>query len=210
MKEYKLLMVGPPLAGKGTQCKILSDKLNIEHISSGDILRQEVQKDTELANYIRKQLNSGQFVSDEVIRELVNKSISRVKGGFILDGYPRTVEQLDSIKFYYDKILYIDTPMEYIMNRIEGRLQHRGSGRIYHVVYNPPKVSGRDDITGEPLIKREDDKIELIKGRVLDFMEKTGAVIEKAIKNKKLARIDGSQSMEKIAEDIMEEIKKIK
>ncbi|KAI5165390.1 adenylate kinase [Nematocida sp. AWRm79] len=205
----KILMIGPPLAGKGTQCKILSDKLGIPHISSGDILRNEMRKDTELAIYIKKQLNTGQFVSDSVIRGLINEHINGISGGFILDGYPRTVDQLDSIEFYYDRILFLDTPMDYIIDRAEGRLCHIPSGRIYHTKYNPPKVPGYDDVTGEPLEKRGDDRAELIKGRILDFIEKTGAVIEKAIKMNKLTRIDGSQPKERISELILEEVQKL-
>ncbi|OAG32495.1 adenylate kinase [Nematocida sp. ERTm5] len=209
MRMCKILMIGPPLAGKGTQCKILSDKLGVPHISSGDILRNEMRKDTELAIYIKKQLNTGQFVSDSVIRELINEHIKGISGGFILDGYPRTVDQLDSIEFYYDRILFLDTPMDYIIDRAEGRLCHIPSGRIYHTKYNPPKIPGYDDVTGEPLEKRGDDRAELIKGRILDFIEKTGAVIEKAIKMNKLTRIDGSQPKERISELILEEVQKL-
>ncbi|EHY66263.1 hypothetical protein NERG_00959 [Nematocida ausubeli] len=209
MQGYKILMIGPPLAGKGTQCKILSSRMGIPHISSGDILRSEMEKDTELARYIKKQLNAGKFVSDSVIRDLINAHINSVEGGFILDGYPRTEEQLDSIDFHYDRILFLDTPMDYIMERVEGRLCHLSSGRIYHKKYNPPKVPGLDDVTGERLVKREDDRVELIKGRILDFIEKTGKVIEKGIKTNKLARIDGSQPKDMISQMILEEVRKI-
>ncbi|KAI5189423.1 adenylate kinase [Nematocida minor] len=210
MESYKILMVGPPLAGKGTQCEIVANRFGLKHISSGDILREEMKKETPLSKYIRDQLNSGLFVSDSVIRDLVNLHINKVEGGFILDGYPRTVEQLDSITFSYDKIFYLDTPMEYIMDRVEGRMSHPPSGRIYHTKYNPPKVEGKDDITGEDLVKREDDKIELIKRRVLDFIEKTSKVIERAIEMNKLARIDGAQPKESITQMIFSEIERIK
>ncbi|KAH9387467.1 adenylate kinase [Nematocida major] len=204
----RLLMVGPPLAGKGTQCKILAKTLDIKHISSGDILREEMQRDTELAHYIRAQLNSGQFVSDEVIRGLVNARVKEESGGFILDGYPRTEAQLRSIDFPYDRILFLDTPMEYIMDRVEGRLCHAESGRIYHTKYNPPKVPGRDDVTGDLLVRRGDDKVELIKGRILDFIEKTGKVIEAAVEANTLTRIDGSLPKEEISRRILEAVGK--
>lgn len=208
MQTHRIIMIGPPLAGKGTQCRIVAKYFGIEHISSGDILREEMKKETETAQYIRERLNSGSFVSDDVIRGLVNTHINRAEKGFVLDGYPRTVEQFLSIDFPYDKIFYLDTPLEYIMDRVEGRLCHEPSGRIYHMQYNPPKVPGIDDITGEVLIKREDDKIELIKKRVLDFIEKTGKVIEKAIEMNKLTRIDGSLPKDEISKMIINEVQK--
>ncbi|KAI5181192.1 adenylate kinase [Nematocida sp. AWRm80] len=207
--QYRLLFVGAPLAGKGTQCKILSEQLGIPHISSGDILREEMQKDTELARYIKETLAQGQFVTDDIIRTLINRKLETMKGGFILDGYPRTVDQLDSISFHYDRIIFLNTPVEYIIGRVEGRLCHMPSGRIYHTKYNPPKRPGLDDITNEPLTKRDDDKIELIKHRMLDFLEKTGKVIEKGMDMNKVSIIDGSLSKDEINKSILNELKKI-
>lgn len=209
MRQKRIIMVGPPLAGKGTQCEIISNKFNIKHISSGDILREEMKKDSEISSYIQERMNSGCFVSDTVIRDLVNRRIKEEKGGFILDGYPRTVEQLISIDFQYDRIFYLDTPLEYLMERIEGRLVHEPSGRIYHKEFNPSKIPGIDDVTGEVLTRRGDDKIELIKKRVLDFIEKTGKVIEKGIEMNKLTRIDGSLPKDKISEILIREIERI-
>ncbi|OAG30123.1 adenylate kinase [Nematocida displodere] len=207
--DYKLLFVGPPLAGKGTQCKLLSKELGIPHISSGDILRLEMEKDTDLAKMIKTKLSHGEFVSDAIIMELINNAIKEQKRGFILDGYPRTVEQLNSIKFDYDAIVFINTPIEYILDRIEGRLCHPSSGRIYHTRYNPPKAMNLDDLTGEPLIKRDDDRIELVQRRVLDFIEKTGGVIERGLELKKLLTIDGGREKEEVNRDILGALEKL-
>ncbi|KAI5185987.1 adenylate kinase [Nematocida homosporus] len=207
---YKLLFLGPPLAGKGTQCKMLSEKLRIPHISSGDILRQEMQKETDLAQYVRERLAAGKFVSNEVIRVLVNSAIKGISGGFILDGYPRTLDQLESIDFEYDRIIVIDTPIDCILDRVEGRLCHPGSGRIYHTRYNPPRMPGLDDITGEPLVRREDDRVELIRHRVLDYIEKTGEVIKRGIELKKVTLINGNGPKELIHQQILAELEKIK
>lgn len=208
-REYKLLFVGPPLAGKGTQCKILSRKLDLPHVSSGDILRQELGRDTRLSQYIRAQLSAGHFVKDEIINSLVNRTISVLSKGFILDGYPRTLEQLNCIDFVYDQIIFINTPLEQILDRAEGRLCHIPSGRIYHTKYNPPKTPGLDDYTQEPLVKREDDTVEIVKHRFLDFIEKTGKVIEKGMELKKVTIIDGSGTLEETSAKIIQALSQL-
>ncbi|KAI5172675.1 adenylate kinase [Nematocida sp. LUAm3] len=200
--KCRLIVLGMPLAGKGTQCTILSEQLGIPHISTGDILRQEMKKNTEQAKYIRNQLSNGLFVSDKVIQDLLNERLTKIEHGFILDGFPRTIEQFENISFPYDKMLFIDTPVHLILDRVEGRLCHMPSGRIYHEKYNPPLNPEKDDITNEPLTRRDDDKRELINRRVLDFLEKTGKVIEAAIQKGVLVVIDGSKPMDQINKEI--------
>jgi len=202
-REWKLLFLGPPLAGKGTQCRLLSKQLAVPHISSGDLLRKEMEKDTKTSKYIKSQLSIGALVSDEVINELIKKEISEIKGGFILDGYPRTIEQLNMIDFEYDMIILLNTSLEDILDRASGRLYHPPSGRIYHKKYSPPKVVGLDDVTGEELQVRDDDKVHIIKRRFMDFIEKTGKVVEKGMEMKKLAVVDGSKGVEEINRDIL-------
>ncbi|KAI5191888.1 adenylate kinase [Nematocida sp. AWRm77] len=201
--QYRLVFVGPPLAGKGTQCKLLSEKLGIPHISSGDILRREMGKSTELGRYIKAQLEGGHFVKDEIIQSLITKTINGLKGGFILDGFPRTLEQLNTMDFFYDQIVFISTPLEDILDRARGRLCHLPSGRIYHTKYNPPKTEGLDDITQEPLYKRDDDTVNIIKHRYLDFIEKTGKVVQRGMELKKVTVIDGRGSLEEINKTIL-------
>lgn len=201
--EPRLLFLGPPLAGKGTQCEMLSKQLNIPHISSGDLLRQEISANTEMSKHIKETLALGQLIEDKVIIKIINKRMETIKGGFILDGYPRTLEQFNQIKFKYDKIIVINTPLEILMKRVEGRLCHIPSGRTYHKVYNPPKKEGYDDVTGDPLTKREDDRIELVQHRVLDYLEKTGEVLKRGTLLGKVFIVNGSRSKQEINKDIL-------
>lgn len=201
---YRILMVGPPLAGKGTQSKMLSSSLGIKHISSGDILRAESLKNTPLSLDIQTKLKRGEFIPDEVVRMLVNRSISTLKEGFILDGYPRTLPQLEAIDFYYDKIIFINTPLDTLLERARGRLYHPKSGRVYHKVFNPPRIEGVDDTTGDPLIEREDDREEIVRHRFLDFTDKTGKVIKRGMEMGKVSVIDGSLGVGEVHRRIMD------
>lgn len=206
----RFLIVGPPLAGKGTQSRMLSTQLGIPHISSGDILREEAAKDNELSRQIKEKLARGELIPDDVVRVLVNRNIAGLEDrGFILDGYPRTLAQLEAIDFHYDRVLFINTSLDTIMERAKGRLYHPKSGRIYHTKFSPPLVPGLDDKTAEPLVPRGDDKEEIVRHRFLDFMDKTGKVIEKGLEMNKVSVINGDGTVAEVNASVLESIQAV-
>jgi adenylate kinase len=178
----KAILLGPPGAGKGTQAKIIEQKYNIPQISTGDMLRAAIKSGSEFGKEVKSILDSGKLVSDDIITKLVKERIKEpdCKNGFLLDGYPRTLSQAESLKHAgvdIDYVIMFDVPNEEIIKRISGRRIHPGSDRIYHVVYNPPKVEGVDDETGEPLIQRVDDKEETVRKRLEVYQEQTSPLI---------------------------------
>ena len=159
----KLILLGPPGAGKGTQAQVIRQKFGIPQISTGDMLRAAVKAGTPLGMAAKKVMDAGQLVSDDIIIGLVKERLKEpdCKPGYLFDGFPRTIPQADAMKtagVKLDYVLEIDVPFEAIVERMSGRRSHVASGRTYHVKFNPPKVAGVDDVTGEPLIQREDDK----------------------------------------------------
>jgi adenylate kinase len=167
----RLILLGAPGAGKGTQAAFICQKYGIPQISTGDMLRAAVKAGTPLGLAARKVMESGALVSDEIIIGLVKERITQpdCANGFLFDGFPRTIPQADAMKaagVKLDYVLEIDVPFDAIVERMSGRRSHPASGRIYHVRFNPPKVEGKDDVTGEPLIQREDDKEETVKKRL--------------------------------------------
>ena len=164
----RLILLGPPGAGKGTQATFICQKFGIPQISTGDMLRAAVKAGTPLGLQAKSVMESGALVSDELIINLVKERIAQADcaQGFLFDGFPRTIAQADAMKdagVKLDFVLEIDVPFDAIIERMSGRRSHPASGRTYHVKFNPPKVDGKDDVTGEPLVQREDDKEETVK-----------------------------------------------
>ena len=179
----RLVFLGPPGAGKGTQAAFICEKYGIPQISTGDMLRAAVKAGTPLGLAARKVMDSGALVSDEIIIGLVKERIAQpdCANGFLFDGFPRTLPQADAMRaagVKIDYVLEIDVPFEAIVERMSGRRSHPASGRIYHVKFNPPKVEGKDDITGEPLIQREDDKEETVEKRLEVYAAQTRPLVE--------------------------------
>ena len=171
----KLILLGAPGAGKGTQAAFICEKFGIPQISTGDMLRAAVKAGTELGLAAKKVMDSGGLVGDDLIIGLVKERIVQpdCANGFLFDGFPRTIPQADAMKaanVNLDFVLEIDVPHSAIIERMSGRRSHPASGRSYHVKFNPPKIEGQDDLTGEDLILREDDKEETVKKR-LDVYE---------------------------------------
>ncbi len=179
----KLILLGAPGAGKGTQATFICQKYGIPQISTGDMLRAAVKAGTEMGLAAKKVMDSGALVSDDIIIGLVKERIAQddCKQGFLFDGFPRTIAQADAMKnagVKLDHVLEIDVPFEAIIERMSGRRSHATSGRTYHVKFNPPKVEGIDDITGEPLIQREDDKPATVQNRLDVYAAQTRPLVE--------------------------------
>ncbi|MCB4810472.1 adenylate kinase [Methylovorus menthalis] len=178
----RLILLGAPGAGKGTQANFIKEKFNIPQISTGDMLRAAVKAGTQLGLEAKRFMDSGGLVPDEVIIGLVKERIKDddCKAGFLFDGFPRTIPQAEAMKqagVGIDYVVEIDVPDEAIVERMSGRRSHPASGRTYHVKFNPPKVEGKDDITGEDLVQREDDKEETVQKRLQVYHEQTEQLI---------------------------------
>ncbi|ASQ45700.1 adenylate kinase [Legionella clemsonensis] len=178
----RLMLLGGPGAGKGTQAKKLVDHFNIPQISTGDMLRSAIAAGTELGKSAKKVMDAGELVSDAIIIELVKERLQQpdCQNGFLFDGFPRTIPQADALKNAHiklDHVIEIAVPDEEIIGRISGRLVHLPSGRIYHMKSQPPKKNLVDDITGEPLVQRDDDKEETIKQRLAVYHQQTEPLI---------------------------------
>ena len=174
----RLILLGGPGAGKGTQAGYLTERYGIPQISTGDMLRAAVKAQTPLGIEAKKVMDAGDLVSDEIIIGLVKERITQAdcEKGFLFDGFPRTIAQADALKeadIHLDAVVEIDVAHEEIIKRMSGRRIHESSGRTYHITYNPPKVPETDDQTGEPLIQREDDKEETVKYRLGVYEEQT-------------------------------------
>ena len=174
----KLILLGGPGAGKGTQAGFITSKYGIPQISTGDMLRAAVKAGTPMGLAAKKIMDAGGLVSDEIILGLIGERLKQpdCAKGFLLDGFPRTIPQAEALRTQgvgLDCVLEIDVSDEEIIRRMSGRRVHLGSGRTYHVVFNPPKVEGKDDATGEPLIQRDDDKEETVKKRLAAYHAQT-------------------------------------
>jgi adenylate kinase len=173
----RLILLGCPGAGKGTQAKLISEKYHIPKISTGDILRTAIQEGTALGKEVKGLVEGGKLVPDDMITQLVLERISEpdCKDGFLLDGYPRNVKQADALhqRVAIDFVIDIDVPEEEIVGRLGGRRIHPTSGRTYHVLYQPPKHPDKDDITGEPLIQRADDLPQTVRKRLAVYQAET-------------------------------------
>ena len=178
----RLILLGAPGAGKGTQANYIKEKFNIPQISTGDMLRAAVKAGTPLGLAAKAVMDAGGLVSDDIIISLVKDRLkeSDCANGYLFDGFPRTTPQADAMKdagVIIDYVLEIAVPDDAIIDRMSGRRVHPGSGRVYHVKYNAPKVEGRDDVTGEELIQRDDDKEETVKKRLSVYHEQTEVLV---------------------------------
>ncbi len=179
----RIILLGAPGAGKGTQANFIKEKYNIPQISTGDMLRAAVKAGTPLGVKAKKVMDAGQLVSDGIIINLVKERIKEADcaKGFLFDGFPRTIPQAQAMKdagIGIDFVLEIEVPDVDIITRMAGRRVHLASGRTYHVIFNPPKVAGKDDVTGEDLMQRQDDKEETVRKRLEVYHEQTKPLVD--------------------------------
>ena len=208
----KIIMLGAPGAGKGTQAKKIAAKYDIPHISTGDIFRANIKNGTELGNKAKTYMDQGLLVPDELVVDLVVDRVQQddCKNGYVLDGFPRTIPQAEALDKalaeFGDKIDYaidVNVPDENIVKRMGGRRACVGCGATYHVLFNPTKVEGKCDVCGESLILRDDDKPETVKKRLDVYHTQTQPLIDFYTERKVLVEVDGTQSMDKVFDDIM-------
>ncbi len=179
----RIILLGGPGAGKGTQANHIKEKYNIPQISTGDMLRAHVNAGTELGIAAKQIMDTGGLVSDDIIMDMVRQRIAEedCNGGYLFDGFPRTIPQAEALKetdVTVDAVIEIDVPDEEIIKRMSGRRVHLASGRTYHTIYNPPQEAGKDDITGEDLIQRDDDREETVKARLKVYHDQTSPLIK--------------------------------
>ncbi|HBF51739.1 MAG TPA: adenylate kinase [Massilia sp.] len=178
----RLILLGAPGAGKGTQANFIKEKYNIPQISTGDMLRAAIKAGTELGLAAKKVMDAGGLVSDDIMIGLVKDRLQEADcaNGYLFDGFPRTIAQADAMKdngINVDYVLEIDVPDDLIVERMSGRRTHQPSGRVYHTKFNPPKVADTDDVTGEPLVQRDDDKEETVKKRLSVYHNQTEVLL---------------------------------
>ena len=215
----RIILLGPPGAGKGTQAQFISKEYDIPQISTGDMLRAAIKEGTELGKQAKDVMNAGGLVSDDLIINLVQERIAKPDcvNGCILDGFPRTIPQAQALadaNVTIDHVIEISVPDDEIVKRLSGRRQHAGSGRVYHIDHNPPKVDGIDDVTGEPLIQREDDKESTIRDRLATYHEQTSTLVG-FYQNKakeggdapKYDKFDGTQGIDDVKQQILSALK---
>ena len=210
----RIILLGAPGAGKGTQAQFIMQKYGIPQISTGDMLRAAVKAGTSLGLQAKELMDAGKLVTDELVIALVKERIAQpdCKNGFLLDGFPRTVPQADAMKaagINVDYVLEFDVPDAIIIDRMSGRRVHAGSGRVYHIRYNPPKVDGIDDVTGEPLTIRKDDSEDIVRKRLVEYHDLTKPLInyyqtEAKAGNTKYVKIDGTEPVATVTEKLME------
>ncbi len=179
----RLILLGPPGAGKGTQAAFITEHFGIPQISTGDMLRAAVKAGTPLGLQAKQVMESGGLVSDDLIIGLVEDRLKQpdCQNGYLFDGFPRTLPQADALKganIALDFVLEIDVPEDEIIERMSGRRVHPGSGRTYHVKFNPPKTDGQDDLTGEPLVQRDDDREETVRHRLAVYRDQTRPLVD--------------------------------
>lgn len=208
----RIILLGAPGAGKGTQAQFLMDKYGIPQISTGDMLRAAIKAGSALGLQAKAVMDAGHLVSDELIINLVKERITQedCKNGFLLDGFPRTIPQADAMKeagISVDSVLEFDVPDEEIVKRMSGRRVHSGSGRVYHVVFNPPKEEGKDDVTGEALSIRPDDEETTVRKRLDIYHKQTEPLVgyykkEAELGNTHYSKIDGTQPVAEISQQL--------
>ncbi len=212
----RIILLGAPGAGKGTQAQFLMTKYAIPQISTGDMLRAAIKAGTDLGNKAKAVMDSGQLVSDDLIIGLVKERIRQddCKAGFLLDGFPRTIPQADAMKdndVTVDHVIEFDVSDEVIVERMAGRRVHSGSGRVYHLVYNPPKVEGKDDVTGEDLAIRPDDEEATVRKRLAIYHDQTKPLVayykkEAEQENCAYLTIDGTQPVDQVSALLVEKL----
>jgi len=211
----RIILLGPPGSGKGTQAELLSKKYGIPHIAMGDILREEVARGTSLGKKVNVYMSRGELVPDEIVIEVLKERIKKpdCKNGFILDGFPRTLNQakaldtmLDELGFRIDAVVYIDVPDEEIVRRLSLRRTCRVCGRVYNLYYNPPKQDGKCDVCGGELFIRDDDKPEVIRNRLKVYNEQTRPLVSYYEESKLLVRVDGANSIDNVFQQIVKKL----
>ncbi len=220
----RLILLGAPGAGKGTQAQFICEKFAIPQISTGDMLRAAVKAGTELGIAAKKIMDAGGLVSDDIIIGLVKDRLTQpdCSKGYLFDGFPRTIPQAQAMKdagVPIDYVLEIDVPFDAIIDRMSGRRVHPASGRTYHVTFNPPKSEGQDDVTGEDLIQRDDDKEETVRKRLQVYNDQTRPLVEyystwatqshtaDKVKAPAYRKVSGTGSVEDITASIFAELK---
>lgn len=215
----RIILLGAPGAGKGTQAQYICETFGIPQISTGDMLRAAVKAGTPLGQAAKKVMDAGQLVSDDIIIGLVKERIQEAdcKNGFLFDGFPRTIPQAEAMLkegVEIDYVLEIAVEDEEIVKRLSGRRVHPGSGRVYHTVYNPPKVEGKDDATGEDLVQRDDDKEDTVRKRLEVYHDQTAPLVgfyqDMAAKGQvktRYSRVEGVGSVEDITASVMAALK---
>ncbi|RHW69850.1 adenylate kinase [Trypanosoma brucei equiperdum] len=203
----KVIFLGPPGCGKGTQSPFVAKRYDICHLSTGDMLREAVEKKTEYGLKAKSVMDVGGLVSDDIVFGIVKESIKqpRCKNGYLLDGYPRTLRQAEMMEEAgekVNKVIHFDAPDDVIISRVSGRWLHRASGRIYHEVFCPPKVRGLDDVTSEPLIQRPDDRKEVVEKRLVGYHRQTKPLIDYYRARGVLATLDATQSVNVVRESL--------
>jgi adenylate kinase len=212
----KIILLGPPGAGKGTQAQFLKETLNIPQISTGDMLRAAIKAGSALGQKAKAIMDRGELVSDEIIIELVKNRVQEpdCENGFLLDGYPRTIAQAKALieaQIYIDYVVELTADADEIVRRITGRRVHPASGRVYHVDFHPPKVSGFDDLTGEPLIQRPDDAESTVRNRLHVYEQQTQPLVQfyqdlaksHQAHSPKYITVNGMGEVEKVRTEIM-------
>lgn len=212
-----IVLLGPPGAGKGTQAQVISHEMNLAHISSGDLFRENLKNQTELGKLAQGYMNRGELVPDDVTIAMVRDRISRpdCQDGALLDGFPRTPAQADALAEMLgtmsqkvDSVPYISVPAEELIERLGGRWTCPTCGRVYHEKYNPPQKPGVCDVDGVKLIQRDDDKAETVERRIHVYMDQTSPLIEYYRQKGLLVEVDGTQSIDDVSKDILKAIKK--
>ena len=215
----RIILLGPPGAGKGTQAQFISKQYDIPQISTGDMLRAAIKEGSELGMQAQGVMNAGGLVSDDLIINLVKERIAKpdCANGCIFDGFPRTIPQAQALadaEVKINHVIEISVPDDEIVKRLSGRRQHAGSGRVYHIDHNPPKTEGIDDVTGEPLIQRDDDKEATIRERLATYHQQTATLVgfyqdqaKEGADTPNYDKFDGMQAIDSVKELILSALK---
>ena len=217
-KHIQIILLGPPGCGKGTQAQKLINEFGFVQLSTGDMLRAAISKGTEIGVEAKSIIDKGELVSDEIVIGIVRERIfsKECESGYMLDGFPRTLAQAEKLNQILsdrnqkiDVVIRLCVPEDMLVRRIAGRRFHIKSGRSYNIEFNPPKIEGKDDITGEKLVQREDDKEEIVESRLKTYYELTEPLVGYYKKQGMLKEIDGTGSPENIYSEIKQTLKKV-